>query len=247
MKHPDNFIQASALFFFSCLPLSGNAQINISAYPSLSDLPSEKICMMLSAGITDTTLSSKNVAKLRLPLDLTAEDFVTKVYGVFNPSISGKELSESSDKILSLIPEQDEMGLWLNTDQGYNLRYYGMTPPETTAMARLEHDSITDFGFFFIFPYDNSSKAEANRLQSDFCGALLQELHDIGVILSSDQQSADLFDVTGEYKGHFLNARLIDEASYSKTSGNQDGAGRYILMLSIEPKGFGAADNLAAL
>lgn len=247
MRLLDNFIPACGLFILSCLPLSGNAQINISAYPSLSDMPSEEICMMLASGIADSTVSSKSVARLQLPLDLTAEDFVTKVYGVFKPSMTGKELSEASGKLLSLVPEQDEMGLWLNTDQGYDLKYYGMTPPETSAMARLERDSITDFGFFFIFPYDNTSKTEANRQQADFCGALLQELHDIGAILSSDEQSADLFEVTGEYKGHFLNARLIDETSYSKVTGNQDGSGRYILMLSIEPKGFSAADNLAIL
>ena len=58
----------------------------------------------------------------------------------------------------------------------------------------------------------------------------------MGVDTSADA----LFEACGDYNGNFVNVRLLDEKM-----GNSEG--RYVLYLSVEPRAFTPADNLAAL
>ena len=44
----------------------------------------------------------------------------------------------------------------------------------------------------------------------------------------------------GDYQGSLVDVRLLDDR-------NSDGSGRYILILSVEPNAFTAADDVAAL
>lgn len=173
-----------------------------------------------------------------MPIELTAKDFVTKIYGVLDPTANAEEISRKSTELMNLTPSADRFGLWLETSDGYAIDYYGMTP-DVSAMARFDSGDVSDFGFFFLFPYEAADKNDANKRQSEFCGAMLQEMHDIGVILGVDGCNETLFDVIGEYDGNLVEVRLIDE---EKSGGD----GRFVLMLSVEPGAFTATDRISA-
>ncbi len=64
-------------------------------------------------------------------------------------------------------------------------------------------------------------------------------MHDIGIPMGRDSLSDDLFDVSGSYKGNFVNVRLMEEQT-------ADSTGRYILILSVEPEGFMPVDDIYA-
>ena len=176
----------------------------------------------------------------QMPVNITANDLVTKVYGVLSPESSKAELCEDCATILNLRPSEEDMGLWLDSTDGYQFSYYGLTVPDVSALASIERDSVGNFGFFFLFPYSSTStKEEMNLRQSQFCGSLLREMYDIGVSLDVITNPDSLFEVAGNYKGNFVEIRLMDEV----VSGS---LGRYVLFLSVEPNGFTDADNLAA-
>lgn len=69
----------------------------------------------------------------RMPVELTAEDFITKVYGVLSPDRSRAELCRDCRTMLDLMPEEDNMGLWIQSDDGYEVVItacaYRMWPP----------------------------------------------------------------------------------------------------------------------
>lgn len=167
----------------------------------------------------------------RMPVELTAEDFITKVYGVLSPDRSRAELCRDCRTMLDLMPEEDNMGLWIQSDDGYEVSYYGMRIPDVAAMASIERDSIADFAFFFLFPYTDATREEMNRRQASFSGSLLQEMQDIGALMAAEPGPEDsLFEATGEYAGNFVDLRLADEPAVS-------GGGRYVLYLTVEPGG----------
>ena len=177
--------------------------------------------------------------KMPMPLELTAKDFVTKVYGVFDSHIGPEVTVEKSVSILDLAPKSDESGLWVETSGGYAVSYYGMTP-DVAAMAAFDHDSVASFGFFFLFPYTAATRDEVNLRQAAFCGALLQELHDMGVVMLIDPDSDALFDTTGSYEGNWLEVSLRDET-------DEQGQSRFVLNIQSQPGAFTAADDRMAL
>lgn len=174
------------------------------------------------------------------PVNFTAEDLVTKVYGVLSPESSKAEICEDCATILNLRPSEEDMGLWIDSSDGYRFSYYGLTVPDVSAMASIERDSVTNFGFFFLFPYNAANRDEMNCRQAQFCGSLLQEMHDIGISFSVIVSPDSLFNICGDYKGNFIEVRLSEEPT-------SDSEGRYVLCLSVEPEAFTPADNLAAL
>ena len=184
--------------------------------------------------------SAQTVKISSIPVDVTAEDFVTKVYALFSPDHSKHELCEDCENMLRLMPSEDNMGLWLDSADGYQLNYYGQTIPSVSAMANVENDSVTNFGFFFLFPYNDATRDEMNRQQSLFCGSLLQEMQDIGAVMGVDASTDALFEASGDYNGNFVAFRLLEEETGANT-------GRYVLYLSVEPHAFTTSDTLAAL
>lgn len=184
--------------------------------------------------------SAQTVNTASIPLNVTAEDFVTKVYALFSPDHSKHELCEDCENILRLMPSEDNMGLWLDSTDGYQLNYYGQVIPSVSAMANVENDSVTKFGFFFLFPYNDGNHEEMNHQQALFCGSLLQEMQDIGAVMGVDAATDALFEATGDYNGNFVDFRLLEEETGTST-------GRYVLYLSVEPHAFTASDSLAAL
>lgn len=176
------------------------------------------------------------------PVNLTATDMVTKVYGVISPDASRNECKRLASTLLCLTPEEDGDGLWLESANGYVVNYYGMEP-EVSALATYRRDhpdeGASDYGFFFIFPYSASDRDMSVRSQADFCGALLQEMSDSGLDLSVNAATDDLFDVVGDYQGGLVNVRLLDDPGIA-------GDGRFILILSVQPDAFSPADDFVA-
>lgn len=171
-------------------------------------------------------------------VDITARDMVTKVYGVLDPALSKNECMKQSQRCLGLTPSDDNGALWLETDGGYVIDYYGMRP-DVTALAQYDDAQLSDFGFFFLFPYTDSSRPQSIASQVEFCGSLLQEMADIGLPMDLNTASEDLFEAVGEYQGSMVDVRLLNE--------DNGDSGRYILIISVEPNAYTPSDELAAL
>lgn len=162
---------------------------------------------------------------------LTAHDIVTKVYGVFDVSMTRDESVSKMNQILEVIPEEDDTGIWVDSDAGYNIDYYGMRP-DCSAVARFDDDGIVkDFGFFFFFPYDEVTREKSVVSQTAFCGSLLQELHDIGADMGVNVLTDAIFETIGQYAGNMVEVRLIDEKAVL-----HDDHGRFIVVVSVEPQ-----------
>lgn len=171
--------------------------------------------------------------------EVNADDMMTKVYALVSVDSKRSEILQSLSA-LNLDVDDDNSALWVATDGGYQLDYCGMRP-EVTAMARFANDALTDYCFFFIFPYSDTAKDSVNKDQASFSGTLLQEIADRGADVGENIYSQDLYEVVGEYKGNLVDVRLMDEAG----SGNDNG-GRYIIMLSVEPGSFTDTDSVLA-
>lgn len=200
--------------------------------------------------------SGKDSTKLHKPMELTAHDLMTKVYGVVDSKLSKEECSECAQKLLKVSPEEDEFGLWLDTRDGYLVSYDGMSP-EISAVADFEDGKVERFGYFFLFPYEAGQRRAANRHQCEFCSSLLQELKDMGLTIDEEQNDTALFELTTDYAGNSVEVKLMEEndsvpvtvtaqsdAMPSEAIAKADNAaGRFILILSMEPDP--AADILA--
>lgn len=216
------------------------------------------------AMLADTTRTEiLPVVKLTMPLSLTARDFITKVYGFIDPSCSKSQCIEAASKAASIVPQDDEFGLWLNAGNGYAVSYYGMRP-DVEAMAQFDNAKLSNYGFFFLFPYDSGNREQANSKQAEFCGSLLQELRDMGLTLGRPIQTDAIFEAVGDYAGNNVEIRLVEEvvsadgsdgaqyadamsAKCEASAAGPDASGRFILILNVEPSAFSQADNLAAL
>lgn len=180
------------------------------------------------------------------PIHLNAEDMVTKVYGIVSHKLGRRDCANEVKRLTNITPEADQQALWLEGDNGYLLEYNGMSP-YCSAMAQFVpaedadpldagNERLLDYCFFFLFPYDEGNNTQATADQTAFCGALLQEMHDLGVDFGINPMSEDLFQVNGPYAGNLVDMRLLDDP---------DGK-RFILMLSVEPDAFTPADDILA-
>lgn len=221
--------------------------LTAQAATSFSTMSVEEVSALLAQAkdaSDHTAASAKDAAAsaseepVLLPVSLTAEDMVSKVYGVLDTGLDKQGCVSEARRLLRLTPEEDHGALWLETDGGYSVNYYGMVP-EVSAIARFGDDKVSDYGFFFLFPYGSGDKHSSIRRQADFCGSLLQEMADIGLLMDLNTATDDLFEAVGDYKGNFVDVRLLDE------KGEGD-SGRYILILSVEPGAFTAADDIVA-
>lgn len=185
---------------------------------------------------------TESVSNPGMPVFLTAEDMISKLYGVISSDVSREECLSESSRLLGLMPEYDGGVLWLDSDEGYRINYSGMMP-EVSAVVRYGDDTATakvsDYGFFFLFPYSGTTKDAKVREQADFCGSLLQEIYDTGLSMELNTASDDLFEAIGVYGDKLVDIRLLDESV-------SDGSGRYILILSVEPDAFSGIDELTA-
>ncbi len=237
MRHFGRHLLTLALLAGFCLT---------SAAVSFSAMTVEEVSALLSqagqaaghASVSAKDTAGSAGAVVLLPVELTAEDLVTKVYGVVDPGVSKDECVRKSRELLRLTPEDDSGALWLETAGGYGVNYYGMIP-DVSAMARFGNEKVSDFGYFFLFPYSAGDRQSGIREQTDFCSSLLQEMTDIGLSMDLNTETDDLFEAVGDYKGSFVDIRLLDDRK-------DNGSGRYILILSVEPGAFTPADDIMA-
>lgn len=215
--------------------------IEVSA-ASFSTMSVEEVSTLLSQAVSGA-VSAKDAAAesshgIALPVALTAEDMITKVYGIVDCAASRDECVAQARRRLGLEPSDDNGALWLETADGYGVDYYGMRP-DVAAMAQYAGNKLSDFGFFFLFPYSSETKKCRIGDQAEFCGSLLQEMTDIGLAMDLNTATDDLFEAVGDWKGNFVDVRLLDEKGDGQS-------GRYILILSVEPNAFTPADEIAA-
>lgn len=237
MRHFGRHLLTLALLAGFCLT---------SAAVSFSAMTVEEVSALLSqagqaaghASVSAKDTAGSAGAVVLLPVELTAEDLVTKVYGVVDPGVSKDECVRKSRELLRLTPEDDSGALWLETAGGYGVNYYGMIP-DVSAMARFGNEKVSDFGYFFLFPYNAGDRQSGIREQTDFCSSLLQEMTDIGLSMDLNTETDDLFEAVGDYQGSFVDIRLLDDRK-------DNGSGRYILILSVEPGAFTPADDIMA-
>lgn len=192
----------------------------------------------MDAGEVRELLDSRPVrdtSAISLPMAVNAADLLTKVYGAIDAGRSRGDCIADAETLFRMTPQEDQGPLWLDSADGFTLDYAGMSP-ELSAMANFDGDKLSDFGFFFLFPYASGGRDESNRDQAEFCGALLQELYDMGLDLGNNTITTDLFDVFGDYAGNAVNIRLID-------ADEKENGGQFILILSVEPDGFSPADS----
>lgn len=206
----------------------------------LSAMSAEEVSVLLKTAPAKDAASTDNATAL--PVDVTARDMVMKVYGILDECGSMQECIHNTDEAINLVPELDEDALWLDPDTGYVLNYYGRQP-EVSALAHFGNgpeSPVSDFGYFFLFPYDHTNGGDRSAQQVDFTSVLLQEMYDLGIPMALREGNKDaLFEAVGDYEGNLVDIRLLDDAG----DGN---SGRYILVLSVEPGAFTDADIACA-
>ncbi len=178
------------------------------------------------------------------PVIVTAADLVTKVYGALPLTCTKEETVANAGKQLNLVPEADENDLWLDSDAGYTVSYSGMTP-HVSAVAQFDDDTLSNFGYFFIFPYNAGCREEANRDQCAFCSSLLQEMYDMGSIVGVPVDEEDvtpdpLFSALGSYDGNHINVSLREQTQ-------PDASGRFLLVLEVTPNAYNLYDAVMAM
>lgn len=178
---------------------------------------------------TSVVATQTPLKQLQLPLELKAKDFITKVYGILDSDMNKDEIVSATQTVVSLVPEEDEYGLWLESGNGYSISYYGMTPEVSARAAFDEGNNVSDYGFFFLFPYSDGGREEANSRQAKFSGALLQEFLDMGLAMEVDTLSDAIYEVSGDYENDLVDVRLIEEHE------TDDNSGRFILILTVNP------------
>ncbi|MCM1290855.1 MAG: hypothetical protein NC201_02085 [Prevotella sp.] len=188
------------------------------------------------------------------PIELSGQDLITKVYGIIEPSnaVTKQDCIQNCISLTNLTPSEDEFGLWLEDTDGYIPSCYGISP-KTSALAAYDNNQLENYEYFFIFPYSAGEREATNLRQAQFCGSLLQELKDLGLDMAASQTTDALFDVTGDNNNDLVEIRLIDETDNSTKDNSQiqltdnqlagttnalrhfPGAGRFILILTIDP------------
>lgn len=224
-----SFLKSAVL---SVALLGGATFMNASLNTSLSEMTAAEIISILP----ETTVASAqtlNRDSNSEAMQVSGRDLITKAYGMIPAVNSRQSTIELSEEMMNVTPTAEDNNLWLDSTDGYAINYNGMTP-DVSALVRLENDSISDYGFFFLFPYSEVDKKYATADQVDFSKTMLQEFEDMGLDLGANPYTSDLFEVTGDYTDNFVAMRLIDD---------KEGE-RYILMLSVEPNAMSEIDNL---
>lgn len=185
----------------------------------------------LTAALILMSLAGAQAQKIltAVPLKVTAIDLITKVYGLADPKMSLSETEAYAQQNLGTQPERDGNDLWMESEAGYAVSYYGMEP-QVEAVAQYENNALDRFGFFFLFPYAAEARAAADRQQCEFCSTLLQELHDLGLPLFETEVKDATFEVAGDFAGNDFKVRLVEEPDQTA------GGGRFIVVVQVDPQ-----------
>ncbi|MDE6296507.1 MAG: hypothetical protein K2L89_01560 [Muribaculaceae bacterium] len=206
--------------------------VNAASTP-LSEMTASEIISLVP--VSSQSVKAVPSAKNGEAISLSGEDLLTKAYGTVSATNSKAGVIAETEDLMKMTPSEEESYLWLDSAEGYNVEYNGMSP-DVSALVRLENDSISDYGFFFLFPYDEIKKGNVNEAQRRFSLAMLEDFEKIGADMGANAYTSDLFEVNGDYSNNYLAMRLIDDP---------DGE-RYILFLSVEPNALSEADSVVA-
>lgn len=225
-------ILKSAAFAISIFSVAAGAQASDAM---LSEMTAAEIISTLPP----SSMSDENKAAVgneNKGIEVNGHDLLTKAYGTINSINSREGAVEMAEEMMNITPVQESNRLWLDTADGYNITYNGMTP-DVAAAVHLVNDSISDYGFFFMFPYSDGEKdrIEATNRQVAFSTSMLQEFEDMGMDLGANAYTKDLFEVSSDYSDNYVALRLIDD---------EEGE-RYILFLCVEPNALSAVDRVA--
>lgn len=171
-----------------------------------------------------------------VPIDVTATDLVSKVYGVLEPTLDKESLINEAGRIMLLVPVEDEGKLWLDSTAGYVLRYCGMQP-EVSACAAYDEagKKLSDYTYFFMFPYKMTDRKRVNEAQCEFCETLLKEMRAAGMNPGSNLLTEELFEVEGNYGNKNVNVRLLNDIQSLDS-------GEYLVIMQVVPLS-GAEDS----
>lgn len=198
--------------------------------------------LYLSLAILALALGSGNMkAEISTPLQLTAMDMVTKAFGLLDPSMGEKEAVETMSREWNVTPQNDSTGWWMDASDGYSIDYYGMNP-EVCAVANMGDSAIVNYTYFFLFPYTEECREEAVRNQSAFCGCLLQEMHDFGLLVGVPDSTDAIFECVGSYGGHHIDVRLTDDPK----TGEEGGKGCFVVAVAVTPAVYNVNDYILA-
>lgn len=190
------------------------------------------------------------VSKKKTPVKVTARDLVTKVFGVADHNLSSEELKAQTAKSLDITPVEDEGNLWLDPTDGYAVSYYGMVPQvSAVAIYDTKDGELSNFSYFFLFPYSAGSRENANYEQCAFCTSLLQEMEDLGMEMGTRSDSDALFQAVGNYGENLVNLRLVEQQgddTYIIDPDMASGNGKYVLVLDVEPDAYTESDSWMA-
>lgn len=195
---------------------------------SFADMPVSEVSGLLASAPVVVN-SVRQGSRLPARAEVDASDMMSKVYGI----VPDKSCRRAD--CVALNAQEDEGYLWLDSADGYCLSYEGMTP-DVSAAARIDDtDRVDEYCYFFLFPYSSAGKEEVVKQQAQFTGTLLQDMSDHCRRIGSDPNAPDIFAAAGEYGDNAVTVRLIDEAADGTTAADGSQAGRYILMLIVEP------------
>lgn len=172
-------------------------------------------------------------------IDVNAHDLITKIYGLVDSHSTRCECVAAVESALAMTPSEEEGDMWLDSKDGYQLRYSGLMP-QMSGMARFDgNDAVAEYCYFFLFPYSGELRESVNRDQAEFTGCLLQEMYDMGMPLGVNTMSDDLMEVEGKYLGNDVDVRLLEQAyapAADDMMANADNQpGRFILMFIVKP------------
>lgn len=219
-----------------CLPLSAD-NISVRDMSSL-EIVSAIHNLKKNTGKSDIDININDGSTTTL--HLTAPDMVTKIYGLvpYNEDIETTIKNLSSD--LNIIPERDGQILWVEKRNGDIIDYYGLHP-EVYGLALVDGRDLTEFTYFFQFPYIANEREAVNLDQSSFSGLLLQEMQDTGFDMGVNILSSDIFEAIGEYNGNLIDVRLLEDVN------DTDGSGEFILCLTVDSNGYDEVAEIPAL
>lgn len=201
----------------------------ISLLISVMLLTPVSFAQQLEAG--SVLMAESSHAKESLPShNLTTSDLLLKAYGLFDTTLNKNEIKKAVKKQLHISAIEDEYGLWLESANGYYITFHGIQPEVSSRVGFDSNNELTEYGYFFIFPYETDRRDDANAEQASFTSMMLQDMLEMDITMGVDELSDAIFEVAAEYQENIINVRLVEEHD------TENDSGRFILILNICPQ-----------
>lgn len=193
---------------------------------------------LLSLILAVAFMASPAFAKSPTPVSVTAYDLITKVYGLIDYDISREQAESTLAGEINVSPTSEKKSMWLDSDDGFRISYYGMTP-KLAAVAYFNDDVVSSYSYYFLFPYSPGMRDCVNLEQSLFTGSLLHEMKDFGLLVGMPDAGDVMFEAMGSYCDRHIHVGLFEETY-------PDESGRFILSLEVTPGSYAHNDYIMA-